>query len=115
MILLATGAAGPPPTRPPSRAAVAEACLDLATQMAGDAEGHTKVVTVEVTGALSDDEARAGARKVAESQLVKCSLVRPGPLLGPRGQRARHAPASPSTPTSCQRRATATSSWPRAA
>ena len=32
---------------------------------------------------------RAGARKVAESQLVKCSLVRRGPLLGPDRERAR--------------------------
>ncbi|MEQ1788617.1 MAG: bifunctional ornithine acetyltransferase/N-acetylglutamate synthase, partial [Acidimicrobiales bacterium] len=46
------------------------------------AEGHTKVVTVRVTGAMSDDEARAGARKVAESQLVKCSWYGQDPYWG---------------------------------
>ncbi len=61
---------------------MAEACLDLAKQMVGDAEGHTKVVEVRVTGALSDDEARAGARKVAESQLVKCSWYGRDPYWG---------------------------------
>ena len=57
-------------------------CLDLATQMVGDAEGHTKVVHVHVTGAASDDDARAGARKVAESQLVKCSWYGKDPYWG---------------------------------
>jgi glutamate N-acetyltransferase/amino-acid N-acetyltransferase len=39
-------------------------------------------VQVRVTGALSDDEARAGARKVAESQLVKCSWYGKDPYWG---------------------------------
>jgi glutamate N-acetyltransferase/amino-acid N-acetyltransferase len=82
VILLASGAAGPPPDLPAFRSAVAAACLDLATQMVGDAEGHTKVVEVHVTGALSDEEARAGARKVAESQLVKCSWYGRDPYWG---------------------------------
>ena len=82
VILLASGAAGPPSDRTAFKAAVADACLDLAKQMAGDAEGHTKVVEVRVTGAVSDDEARAGARKVAESQLVKCSWYGRDPYWG---------------------------------
>jgi len=82
VILLASGEAGPPANIATFKAAVAEACLDLATQMVGDAEGHTKVVRVRVTGALSDDDARAGARKVAESQLVKCSWYGKDPYWG---------------------------------
>ena len=82
VILLASGEAGPPPDAATFKAAVAEACLDLATQMVGDAEGHTKVVEVRVVGALSDDEARVGARKVAESQLVKCSWYGRDPYWG---------------------------------
>ncbi len=82
VILLASGAAGPPEDRDGFAAAVAEVCLDLATQMVGDAEGHTKVVRVRVTGALSDDEAAAGARKVAQSQLVKCSWYGKDPYWG---------------------------------
>jgi glutamate N-acetyltransferase / amino-acid N-acetyltransferase len=82
VILLASGTAGPPPDLTPFADAVAAACLDLATQMVGDAEGHTKVVTVRVVGAMSDDEARTGARKVAESQLVKCSWYGKDPYWG---------------------------------
>jgi glutamate N-acetyltransferase/amino-acid N-acetyltransferase len=50
--------------------------------MAEDAEGATKVARVRVTGAASDDEAKAAARKVAESQLVKCSLFGADPYWG---------------------------------
>jgi glutamate N-acetyltransferase / amino-acid N-acetyltransferase len=81
VVLLASGRAGP--VDPAAfEAAVAEACLDLATQMVGDAEGHTKVVRVTVAGAASDDDARAGARQVAESQLVKCSWYGKDPYWG---------------------------------
>jgi len=82
VILLASGEAGPPSDPAALAAAVADVCLDLATQMVGDAEGHTKVVRVQVTGALSDAEALAGARQVAESQLVKCSWYGKDPYWG---------------------------------
>ncbi|HET6967593.1 MAG TPA: bifunctional glutamate N-acetyltransferase/amino-acid acetyltransferase ArgJ, partial [Ornithinibacter sp.] len=82
VILLASGAAGAPADEAAFRSTVAAACLDLARQMARDAEGHTKVVDVRVTGAASDDDARAGARKVAESQLVKCSWYGCDPYWG---------------------------------
>jgi glutamate N-acetyltransferase/amino-acid N-acetyltransferase len=62
--------------------ALAEACTSLATQMAEDAEGATKVARVRVTGAASAEEAKAAARKVAESQLVKCSLFGADPYWG---------------------------------
>ena len=64
------------------RAALAEACADLAGQMAGDAEGATKVVRMQVTGAASEADARKAARKVAESQLVKCSWYGKDPYWG---------------------------------
>ncbi len=82
VILLASGVAGPPVDHARFAAAVAEVCGELASQMVGDAEGHTKVVRVRVTGALSDEDARAGARKVAESQLVKCSWYGEDPYWG---------------------------------
>ena len=50
-LLLASGVAGPPADLGAFRDAVAAACLDLAMQRVGDAEGHTKVVEVHVTGA----------------------------------------------------------------
>jgi glutamate N-acetyltransferase/amino-acid N-acetyltransferase len=62
--------------------AVHEACADLARQMAGDAEGASKVVDVRVVGAASDEDARRAARKVAESQLCKCSWYGEDPYWG---------------------------------
>jgi glutamate N-acetyltransferase/amino-acid N-acetyltransferase len=79
--LLASGRSGPA-DEAALAAAVAEVCLDLATQMVGDAEGHTKVVRVRVTGAASEDDARRAARQVAESQLVKCSWFGQDPYWG---------------------------------
>lgn len=87
VLLLASGASSPDGDGSPSdpdllAEAVAEACLDLAMQMVGDAEGHTKVVRVWVSGAATDAEARQAARKVAESQLVKCSWYGNDPYWG---------------------------------
>ena len=59
-----------------------EACMKLAEDMVTDAEGATKAVRITVTGAASDAEAHAGARKVANSQLVKCSLNGEDPYWG---------------------------------
>jgi glutamate N-acetyltransferase/amino-acid N-acetyltransferase len=81
VLILASGRSGPP-DGDGFAAAVAAACADLATQMVGDAEGHTKVVRVRVTGAASDGEARQAARKVAESQLAKCSWFGGDPYWG---------------------------------
>ena len=82
VLLLASGRAGPPADPRALASAVAAACLELATQMVGDAEGHTKVVKVRVTGAATPDDARQAARKVAESQLVKCSWFGADPYWG---------------------------------
>jgi len=81
VIILASGAAGSVDGAA-FTGAVAAACADLAGQMAGDAEGATKVITVKVTGAASDDDAKAAARKVAESELVKCSFYGEDPYWG---------------------------------
>jgi glutamate N-acetyltransferase / amino-acid N-acetyltransferase len=62
--------------------AIRTVCYDLAVQMVEDAEGHTKVVRVTVTGAATDDEATRAARKLSESQLVKCSWYGADPYWG---------------------------------
>jgi glutamate N-acetyltransferase/amino-acid N-acetyltransferase len=59
-----------------------EACADLAGQMVADAEGGSKVVRVKVVGAATAEEAAAGARKIAQSQLVKCSFYGQDPYWG---------------------------------
>ena len=78
------------PTTPTLAGAVAAACVDLAAQMAGDAEGATKVVRVAVDRAppptTRPDRA---ARRWPSSQLVQVLVVRRGPVLGPGRQRAR--------------------------
>jgi glutamate N-acetyltransferase/amino-acid N-acetyltransferase len=81
VIVLASGLAGPV-DEAELRMAITAACADLAEQMAGDAEGATKVVRIKVVGAASDDEAARGARKVAESQLCKCSWYGQDPYWG---------------------------------
>ena len=62
--------------------ALTAACADLAHQMATDAEGATKCVTLTVTGARNDREAQLAARQVASSQLVQCSLYGKDPYWG---------------------------------
>lgn len=81
VLLLASGRAGPVDSDALA-AAVADACRDLAGQMAGDAEGATKVVHLTVTGAHSDEEALKGARQIARSQLTKCSWYGADPYWG---------------------------------
>ncbi len=81
VILLASGRAGPVDDVSLA-AAVATACADLAGQMVLDAEGATKVVQVRVTGAASPEDAERGARRVAESQLCKCSWYGEDPYWG---------------------------------
>jgi glutamate N-acetyltransferase/amino-acid N-acetyltransferase len=81
VIVLASGRAGSPDPGAFSDA-LAAACADLAGQMAGDAEGASKVVRITVTGAANDAEAGLAARKVAESSLVKCSLYGEDPYWG---------------------------------
>ena len=81
VLLLANGSAGP--VDPDALgAALAEACLSLAVQMADDAEGSTKTVFLTVTGAASDAEAAKGARDTANCQLVKCSWYGEDPYWG---------------------------------
>lgn len=59
-----------------------EACTQLTMQMAEDAEGMTKIVTLIVTGAASEAEARAAAKAIAENNLVKCSWYGSDPYWG---------------------------------
>lgn len=81
VIILASGQAGPVPADQLSTA-IGQACADLALQMAGDAEGATKVVKLTVTGAATDADAEAGARQIARSALCKCSWFGQDPYWG---------------------------------
>ena len=81
VLLLANGRAGrvdPEALLQP----IGQACMDLAVMMADDAEGSTKTVFVNVEGAVSDDDAAAVARSIANCQLVKCSWYGKDPYWG---------------------------------
>ena len=77
VVLLANGAGGLERT-PASDAEFAHAlqqvCDDLARQIVADGEGVTLVAEIHVDGAESDTQAKAIARRVATSSLVKTAL-----------------------------------------
>ncbi len=79
VIALAAGGAG---ARPALAGVMADVCAELATLMADGAEGATKRARIRVTGAASVTDAGRAARKVAESQLVQCSLYGADPYWG---------------------------------
>src|SRR5262249_34582175 len=49
-------------------------CAELARQIVADGEGATLVAEISVSGAVSDGEATAVARRIATSPLVKTAL-----------------------------------------
>jgi glutamate N-acetyltransferase/amino-acid N-acetyltransferase len=81
-VLVLASARGAAPDTAAFADALRAACANLAGQMVGDAEGATKVITVRVTGATDDGAAMRAARKIAESQLVKCSFYGEDPYWG---------------------------------
>jgi glutamate N-acetyltransferase / amino-acid N-acetyltransferase len=78
VLLLANGAAGGEPLTGEGLAAfqtaLNEVCIDLAKAIAGDGEGATHLVTIEVTGCKDRDTALELAKNVANSPLVKTAL-----------------------------------------
>jgi glutamate N-acetyltransferase / amino-acid N-acetyltransferase len=82
VLLLASGASGAQVDPGELAAAVRAVCHDLAGQMLADAEGGTKVVSVQVGGAGGDREALAVARRIADSPLVKTAVYGGDPNWG---------------------------------
>jgi glutamate N-acetyltransferase / amino-acid N-acetyltransferase len=82
VLLLASGASGARVGPGDLGAAVEAVCRDLAGQMLADAEGGTKVVSVQVGGAGGVEEALAVARRVADSPLVKTAVYGGDPNWG---------------------------------
>lgn len=80
VFLLASGAAGAAPVSEGSpeeaqlREAVEAVARSLARQQAADGEGATTLITCQVSGATDDAEARAVARSVVASSLVKAAV-----------------------------------------
>jgi len=79
-LILANGAAGNDPVRADSveaeqlEAGLVLVAQELARAIARDGEGATKLITVRVLDATSDQDAREAARAVASSSLVKTAV-----------------------------------------
>ena len=83
LICAATGTSGVDVTDSREFAgALKEVMLDLAHQVVKDGEGATKFVTVEVTGAKNDADARKVAMSIANSPLVKTAIAGEDPNWG---------------------------------
>jgi len=74
VIAMASGGSGIAPDPSAFASAMEGLCRDLALQMARDAEGASRVVTIDVVGALDDSLARHLGRLVADSALVRASF-----------------------------------------
>src|SRR5262245_35133662 len=74
VILLANGASGVERDDAAFGEAVNEVCTDLARQVVADGEGMTVLAEINVTGAIDDGQAKAIARRIATSPLVKTAL-----------------------------------------
>ncbi|MGB2939024.1 MAG: bifunctional glutamate N-acetyltransferase/amino-acid acetyltransferase ArgJ [Candidatus Dormiibacterota bacterium] len=79
LAVFANGAAGGAPLLPGAgleefEAALLGLCVDLSRQLAGDGEGASRLFTVQVRGAASEENAREMARTVACSNLVKTAI-----------------------------------------
>ncbi|HEY7144387.1 MAG TPA: bifunctional glutamate N-acetyltransferase/amino-acid acetyltransferase ArgJ [Streptosporangiaceae bacterium] len=74
VLLLASGAAGITPEQGEFTALLTAACADLAGQMQADAEGASKAIAIEVTGAATVADAVTAGRAVARCGLLKCAI-----------------------------------------
>jgi glutamate N-acetyltransferase / amino-acid N-acetyltransferase len=74
VLLLASGAARTRPDPGEFGRLLSQACADLARQMQADAEGASKVIAIEVTGAAFEEDAVEVGRAVARCNLLKCAI-----------------------------------------
>ena len=82
VLLLASGASGVQPDRKDFARTLTEVCADLARQLQLDAEGASKMITIEVVGAASEPDAVTVGRAVARSNLLKCAIAGADPNWG---------------------------------
>ncbi len=74
VLLLASGASGLTPDQAEFAEAVRTVSADLARQLIGDAEGASKDIRIDVTGAATEDEAVDVARTISRNNLLKCAI-----------------------------------------
>ncbi|MFG3256511.1 bifunctional glutamate N-acetyltransferase/amino-acid acetyltransferase ArgJ [Streptomyces sp. NPDC048172] len=74
VLLLASGASETVPDTAEFAEAVRAVCDDLGQQLIQDAEGASKDIRVEVTGAATEEEAVTVGRTIARNNLLKCAI-----------------------------------------
>jgi glutamate N-acetyltransferase / amino-acid N-acetyltransferase len=74
VLLMASGATGVRPDLGEFTVTLTEVCADLVRQLQLDAEGAQKMITIEVIGAVSENDAVTVGRAVARNNLVKCAI-----------------------------------------
>ena len=79
---LASGASGVRPEQAELADVMAAAARDLAAQLAADAEGASRVITIAVSGAPDVATARRAGRHIADSVLVRASFYGGDPNWG---------------------------------
>jgi glutamate N-acetyltransferase / amino-acid N-acetyltransferase len=86
VLLLASGAAASEPLSGSGlasfQAALTELCIELARQIPDDGEGASHLITLEIHGCKTKDDARRIARTVADSALVKTAIAGGDPNWG---------------------------------
>ncbi|MCP4816914.1 MAG: bifunctional ornithine acetyltransferase/N-acetylglutamate synthase, partial [Planctomycetaceae bacterium] len=86
VLLLASGASGGSPLAGTALEAFSRAlqsvCVDLAKQIPADGEGASHLITIDVQGAASVEDARQIAQTIANSNLVKAGVAGADPNWG---------------------------------
>ncbi len=82
VLLLASGASGKKISQQSLETLLMEVCSSLSAQLIQDAEGHTKVVSIDVRNAKSEEDAVEVGRACARNNLLKCALFGGDPNWG---------------------------------
>lgn len=82
VLLMASGASGVALEDTELEAMLMQVCGELSHKLISDAEGHTKIVSITVQGAVSEEQAVNVGRACARNNLLKCALFGGDPNWG---------------------------------
>ena len=82
VLLMGSGASGHSPTPDDFESALMQVCGSLSQQLIADAEGSTKTVSINVSGAMTEEDAVQVARACARNNLLKCAIFGGDPNWG---------------------------------
>jgi glutamate N-acetyltransferase/amino-acid N-acetyltransferase len=82
VLLTATGKSGIQPVTAEFQQGLDHVLIELGKMIAADGEGATRLIEANVTGALSDEDARLAAKAIVRSPLVKSAVFGKDPNWG---------------------------------